>query len=702
MPPSIPSIQPETVVFAGGMDQITPFLEMKPGTARDGVNFECSIPVGYSRIAGYERFDGKLKPSDALYSVLQLQAMLSAPIVGSTLTGNTTGTTATIIAVDTNLEAPHLILTLIIGPGFSTTETVNVGTTLIGTATETTVSISNLLNAQYLNLAADVYRALITAVPGSGDVRGVFSMVTNGVHEVFAFRDNAGVTAVELYKSSSSGWVLVPFLYEISFTAGAVATPNDGDTLTKGGVTAVIKRVMLESGSWNGGTAAGRLVIAAPSGGNFSAGAATIGTTTLTLSGIQTAITMLPGGTFEFDEGNFFGQNGSKRIYGCDKVNRGFEFDGVTLAPIKTGLSPDAPAHVQVHQNHLFFSFKSSLINSGIGAPYTFTSISGSSEYACGDTVNGMKVQPGSQESPTMFIVTGSGVKVLYGSSALSSTNPFRLDHFSTLGAGGAERTLQNLDRSYYMSSIGIIDIARVQEFGNFNPSAITFPSQPYLTGKRGIVSASCIDRQKSQYRLFCSDGSGYYLTIVNGQAIGGFPVFFANPVKCVWNGQLSNGNDVTYFGSSNGMVYQLERGSSFDGQAIDFYFTPAWLSNKTPRILKSYRYASLEIQSNAYAAIDFEYTLGFGVDISAKEITENVRSSFSGAPHWDSGITWDAFTWDGTASGPVTVQMAGDGENVQPRLGGSSDYLYPFSVSSLTLHSIARRVLRHQLQVDR
>jgi hypothetical protein len=48
--------------------------------------------------------------------------------------------------------------------------------------------------------------------------------------------------------------------------------PMDGDTLTQGAVTATIQRVMWQSGSWTGGTAAGQFVVTNPSGGNFSAG----------------------------------------------------------------------------------------------------------------------------------------------------------------------------------------------------------------------------------------------------------------------------------------------------------------------------------------------------------------------------------------------------------------------------------------------
>ena len=50
---------------------------------------------------------------------------------------------------------------------------------------------------------------------------------------------------------------------------------NDGDTLTQGGVTATIRRVVVETGTLVSGVNTGRLIITAPGGGNFAAGAAT-------------------------------------------------------------------------------------------------------------------------------------------------------------------------------------------------------------------------------------------------------------------------------------------------------------------------------------------------------------------------------------------------------------------------------------------
>jgi hypothetical protein len=309
--------------FPGGLDLITPSLSLQPGALRDVVNFECSQSGGYSRIQGYERFDGRAAPSSGTYTVVNINAFTNTPAVGQTLTQLVSGATGVIIAVVSG-AAPYVVVTKVTGT-FDTTHIVKVGATTIGTAVSATSPITSLLNAQYLALAYDVYRADIGPVPGSGPLRGVVGMTFSGVNQVYAFRDNAGGTAVDIYKASAAGWVNVPLFKKIQFTAGAVSEPIDGEQLIQGGVTATIKRVQVQSGTFGASSLAGQLVITNVAGGAFAAGAAhTTSGATLTLSGVAVQITLLPGGKYQFDKGNFSGSAGTRRIYGCDNANQGF------------------------------------------------------------------------------------------------------------------------------------------------------------------------------------------------------------------------------------------------------------------------------------------------------------------------------------------------------------------------------------------
>ena len=80
--------------------------------------------------------------------------------------------TGTIIAVVSS-SPPYMAVTKVVGTFNDTGAITTPGPVAVGTATITTFSVSSLLTAQYTAAAADVYRALIGAVPGFGTILGV-------------------------------------------------------------------------------------------------------------------------------------------------------------------------------------------------------------------------------------------------------------------------------------------------------------------------------------------------------------------------------------------------------------------------------------------------------------------------------------------------------------------------------------------------
>ena len=52
----------EIVVFAGGLDIVTPPQSVEPGKVLSIQNYICDLNGGYSQAAGFERFDGRQSP----------------------------------------------------------------------------------------------------------------------------------------------------------------------------------------------------------------------------------------------------------------------------------------------------------------------------------------------------------------------------------------------------------------------------------------------------------------------------------------------------------------------------------------------------------------------------------------------------------------------------------------------------------------
>ena len=677
------------VSYPGGLDLTTPTLRLQPGSLRDVLNFECAQFGGYARADGYERVDGQAAPSAATFQIIQLVSFTNVPTAGQVVTQATSGATGTIIAVSTT-QPTYIAVTKTTGSFDATHALTTPGPVAIGTATTLMVGISAQNRAIYTAAAADVYRALILAVPGSGPVRGVVAMAFLGVDCLFAFRDNTGGTAELLYKATPTGWVLVPFFNLVSFTGGGTSEPFDGETLTQGGVTAVIQRVMWQSGAW-AGTAVGQFVVVNPTGGNFTSGAATTTSgATVTLSGVQVPITMLPGGRFEFDKCNFAGQAITLRIYGCDSVNPPFEFDGVTLAPITTGLSPNAPTHIRFHQNFLWISQASSIFFCAAGLPFMWDAVDGGGEIATGDVVTGMITLPGSQTSATLAVLLLTNASFLYGTDPTT----FNYVRFNT-GIGCIPYSVQNLFDTFFLDDLGVVTLKTTLNWGNFLPTTLTKNILPFIARERGNLLASSVNRSKSQYRLFFNDGYALCCTILNQQYLGSSVMLFPDIVHCMDTTNLTTDVEAAYIGCQDGFVRQLDIGTSFDGADIQAYALTAIDPVKSPRILKRFRAASLELQSTGFVDLQYGYNLGYSSPQIEQMPPVDASLVLGTVPNWDQFV-WDNFTWDGPgAMMPMDFDITGTAENIQVLIRCGTNYIPTFTLNSIIHHYTMRRGMR-------
>jgi hypothetical protein len=665
----------DQLILRGGLDLVTPISQLKSGRCRDALNVEQSIDGGYTRIGGYERFDGRPKPSNAVFLTLTVN-LTGAIAAGNTITGVTSGATGRVTSV-TSLGGSSRVIAFTKSTGaFVVGETLNVGGVGQGSVTELGGSDGSIsFTAVQTALAADVYRADILAVPGSGPIRGGAKL--NGI--TYAWRNNAGGTALAIYRSSGAGWVLVPLMYELAFNTGT-SEYVAGETISKGGTSATVRGVALQSGTWAGGTAAGRLIVDGITGGPFTAGVAA-GGGAATLTGAETAITLLPGGRVQIDRGNF--GTGTK-LYGCDGVNRGFEFDGTTLIPINTGNPVDVPDQVLFHKDHLWFSFDDNVQCSGITTPHNWTAGAGSAAFRFGGTVNLMTRLPGSQQVGVMAVMTLSSTDIIYGNSA-GDFNPVPFEESSGARPFGAQRIGGQV---LAFGDTGVYSMSVTQNFGNFSPATLTLNIRPFVETRRNLCTGSTIHRTKSQYRVFFSDSYGLYITLANGKLVGMMPVMFAHKVMCSWNGESEDVAE-QFFGSDNGMVYQLDQGTSFDGTAIDWFFELVFSPQGNRRVKKRYCGVELEMQGEGYAEFGVTAQLNYSgperphVDLPQTEVLDLTPANWD-----DPAVEWDSiYYWDGRNLAPGEIEVNGTGVNLALRFGGSSAIFAPFTVSSGIVH---------------
>jgi hypothetical protein len=683
---NMPDVRTKFVQMRGGLDTSSAATLVKEGFLIDSQNYEQdAINGGYARVSGYERFDGRTEPSSARYWTLPT-AITGAIVAGNTVTGQTSTATGRVLYVGAGL----LVLGRVTGT-FQSSENLTVSAVVQGVTTATATlsgATTSADDAAYLSLAANDRRQDIAAVPGAGAILGVWMYNDT----VYAWRNNVGNTAAVLHKSTASGWSAVPMFKEIAFSTGLVKT-KVGEVLygTTSGATGTVKRVVTRTGSW-GSTATGYVVIDVTSG-TFN-GTETLkltngaGAVQMTSTSTANLIAFAPSGRFEFANYNFTASTATFRMYGCDGVNPAFEFDGTTLAFIRTGMTEDKPSHIAAHANYLFLSFKSSIQNSGIGDPYSWSILTGASEIGLGDDITALLALPGDSTNTALAIFTKNSTKTLYGKSAaswqLSTSSPT---------TGGYAGTAQYLGSAFVLSERGIQSISASQQFGDFEFATASTQVKQHINRLKNLSLCSTVYKERNQYRIFFSNGVALSLSMIGGKTAGIMLHYTPTMVRCVVTDENADGNEYSYFGSDDGFVYRDNVGSSFDGEEIEAWLRLPFHHFGSPRHLKTFRRITLDMVASGYTGFSVSHELAGGEFSVDSGVIAPYETNGRGG-YWDQ-FQWDDFNWDSPSVLSPVFDLCGTERNISIIFYSNSAIYASHSVQGAHFDFTIRRLAR-------
>ncbi len=682
-----PPVKYDTFKLQGGLDLVTPTLSLPPGVARDSLNFEVNVTGGYSRVAGYEGYSGKFsyslsKAADTT-QIVTVTTVLSSATYLQTPLKNLSGSATGLLVKINSTELTFVNRTGTFSVGETLYELIGSSTGAVITAVRTATDAAD--EAAIWKQGFDAINSLLNAtVPGTGPVLGVAQI--NG--SVYAWREQTSPAGtVKIFKGSpGSNWISVPLGSTLNFTGGTGTAIAEGNTVTgaSSGATGVVSRVVVRNGTtWAGAT--GTLILSSTTGTftaseNLQVG----GTTRAVASGAAAAITLSAGAGFRVQtvKANLSGAAGATRLYGCDNVNPGFEFDGTVYVPITTGMANDKPNNVAAHKNHLFFSFGSSLQHSGVGTPYVWSPVYGAAELAMPEGITALESLPGDATTGTLAVFGRENTFMLYG-TGVANWNLVSFDR----GVGAAPYTVKTLTDAYALDDKGVVALSTSRNFGGFDVSTLTFPIRPFIQATRNLALASGVNRERSQYRVFYSNNYALFCTIVNGKMMGAMPVQFRTSMNCWCEGETANGEEVNFCGGVDGKVYRMDTGRGFDGNGVDFNLALTFNAEGSSRVLKRYRKVSLEIDGSAYSKFDFSYQLGYA----------STQIDQSGSTTYETPFATSTVIWDGQSLAPTDVLCDGTAENISLKFtsSGASGGYAPFTINSVTLHYTPRRGIR-------
>jgi hypothetical protein len=343
------------------------------------------------------------------------------------------------------------------------------------------------------------------------------------------------------------------------------------------------------------------------------------------------------------------------------------------------------------------------------GEPCVFNAILGALEIALGDDCTDVV---DATDSAVVFFckekvstLTGRGV------------DTFVLDELSE-EAGALAWTAQRIGKTVYLDLRGMRDLTATAAFGNFKAGALSELFDRYLQAKRKAGAqpiASMRVKSKSQYRVYYSDGTGF--TVYMGGKLPEMLPFEtdAMQVYTTFTGELPDGSEGLFGCGSDGYVYRLDSGTSFDGVAVrGFVMLPF---NHVGSIGMNKRFHGLTIELDAAdrtqlaVVAQFDYGDGeqpisgnqdFSVFVTSDFIVEGGGGDFvitAGGGTFDAA-TWSDLYWSTAYQGMAEADIAGAGRNVSIIIASPAKYLeQPHTLQSYAIRWSARGPVKRTAQ---
>lgn len=686
--------------LVGGLNVMDSPMDIPPGELAGCLNFEPSVIGGYRRFDGYERVDGHPSPSDTEFISLDFTTENGfAPNPGDTVTDDTSGASGTVAYLDDTNAA--VVLVNLAGT-FTIAGAITSGTqhaTIVGSPNVNggkTDVLSNLYYYQkWLYLQAAI--GTLGGAACSGPVRGVWPHLDH----VYAWRDNATATAGLMFVDSPTGWQLVNLGLKVRYSGGvytsSMQAPPEGAVVTgaTSGATFTIQRVATLTGTW-GTDAAGYIITSAITGTPVAGEAFGVSGTpyfTYTSSAEQT---IPPGGVYQLRSHNFdCAQDPATgfRIYGTNGVGNGFEYDpvGGVYVAIETGMDVDTPTHLEIHADYLFFAFHGgSLQNSGYQLPLNWNPVFGADARQVGEDVTFMR----EDVSQSLIIGTRRRIWILVG----LQVEQFQIRVYSA-NTGAYAQTDEIPGQIIFADDRGITTVAASSQYGDFEASTLTDKILDVYTDlmTSDAPVGAIVTRKKNLYRLVFASGHVLCLAInTQGKFSGWTSGTYMHAPSCVssgfWQGPSGPQIERAFVGGQDGYVYELDKGRSFDGQAVQFFFKLAYEHEGSPNIFKRWRRVQIDVRPEGQAAVLIGADCDYGNRTGQAFPPVAMRG---GGGLWDVA-NWDRFTWNSPVYTGLAVKLELEGFNVSLIMSGTAVNDTPFTVTGASYQFSPRIVNRN------
>lgn len=393
---------------------------------------------------------------------------------------------------------------------------------------------------------------------------------------------------------------------------------------------------------------------------------------------IDTSSDPLPiDGDYTFVNYNFTGDPDDFSMFWCDGKGSARSYDGTTVVTItNAGMGAnDKPICITAHGDRLWLAYTGgSLQCSTAGAPTDWTT--NSSEFGIGREITNLIPSVGN----SLIVFCDEAIRIING----YSTDDFVVESYSNFSGAFKHTVSRMFGTLIFMDDRGVTSLDAAQEYGDFKSNSLSQRVQKTLQSNKNLTTCSVVSRDLNQYRLYFSNGGALYFSFLNKKLRGVTVINFTKPVSSVAEGEDANGNIVIYFTSNDGFVYQMDKGTSFDGLPISTSLSTTFYHYRSPRNWKRFKEIVFEISSINDMSVDVRFSFDYMSGYVPRSITLDVDLEGAGA-RWGDGL-WGTMRYSGSEStNRVKFPINGIGSNMSVTLRSSEAYKRQHTVQNFT-----------------
>jgi hypothetical protein len=370
-----------------------------------------------------------------------------------------------------------------------------------------------------------------------------------------------------------------------------------------------------------------------------------------------------------------------------DGNSKPFRFDGTTFSQITTAPSEiDAAVLGTVFKNHMFVAQGATLVFS---APYSdsdFTPASGAGTIELDNEITGLasfREQLIVFTKRTIFLIDGSSIADFQVAPVTRDIGA--VEHDTVQEVGGD---------LMFLGPDGLRLLSATQRNNDFGLGVVTKVIQPELLSfvNASFSFCSVVIRNKSQYRLL-----GYNSSYANSAARGIIATQYAQQGgdgmafsetrginAFVASSEYVDGSEMILFANTDGYVYKMDTGNSFDGANIIATFSTPHLPITDPTTRKTLYKATLYIDPQGSFDVSMTPRYDFGAQNIVQPGEIPLTNGASSVQYYGQAVYGNA-DYGGYLQYVIETQLVGSGKVVQFQFVSDSQDP-PFSLDSLVI----------------